>query len=261
MRSCKIKAHKQTSRWTLQQSICLFVLMGLFSHAVSLSAASPQQMRSNNNNVAYYLEENAAGLKALKTSMDALRHQVNNHEAEIRMFDEKLASSEAIIESVRDQLNESSRSHKEQLKGNSATLEEKIVSLDATTKGLVADLRQFKTHANDSTTVLMQYKQKINELEKLVEHQNQNIEHLQAAMKALMDVLQVKETPSVKSIGEVSAGASGAGASGNVYRIKSGDSLEKIARANHTTVQAIKELNGLTQDRIVVGKVLKLPES
>lgn len=41
--------------------------------------------------------------------------------------------------------------------------------------------------------------------------------------------------------------------------VKSGDVLERIARANRTTVEAIKKANGLSSDRLKVGQVLKIP--
>jgi membrane-bound lytic murein transglycosylase D len=40
---------------------------------------------------------------------------------------------------------------------------------------------------------------------------------------------------------------------------KPGDTLDRIARAHGTTVRAIKAANGLTSDRIVAGRSLKLP--
>jgi len=42
--------------------------------------------------------------------------------------------------------------------------------------------------------------------------------------------------------------------------VKRGDTLNKIARAHGTTVKAVKAANGLTSDRIAVGRVLKMPE-
>ena len=45
------------------------------------------------------------------------------------------------------------------------------------------------------------------------------------------------------------------------YVVKSGDTLARIARTHHTTVQAIKSLNSLTSDHIAVGRTLKLPTS
>lgn len=41
--------------------------------------------------------------------------------------------------------------------------------------------------------------------------------------------------------------------------VKRGDALEKIARANHTTIDAIKKANGLANDKLKIGQVLKIP--
>lgn len=48
-------------------------------------------------------------------------------------------------------------------------------------------------------------------------------------------------------------------ATGTPYTIQAGDSLWGIARDNGTTVEAIKQLNGLTSDTIVAGKTLMIP--
>lgn len=200
----------------------------------------------------YSPDANSIAIKEMRDSIDDLRHEVNNHETEIRIFDEKLTNLDSIIEGVRDQLQENSRSHKEQLKGSSVNLETKITSLETTSKGLIADLKQFKTHANDTTALLTQYKQKLLDLEKILEQQNQNIEHLQGAMHSLMEAMQGKSSSTTQEAALTLSGRS--------YKVKSGDSLEKIAKAHHTTIQALKEANGLTTDRIVVGKVLVIPE-
>lgn len=43
--------------------------------------------------------------------------------------------------------------------------------------------------------------------------------------------------------------------------VKKGDSLDKIARSNGTTVPAIKEANKLKNDRLDIGQVLRIPVS
>ena len=45
------------------------------------------------------------------------------------------------------------------------------------------------------------------------------------------------------------------------YKVKSGDTLARIAKAHGTTVKALKAANGLTSDRIVIGKTLTVPSS
>jgi LysM repeat protein len=47
---------------------------------------------------------------------------------------------------------------------------------------------------------------------------------------------------------------------GEVYVIKSGDTLSKIAQEHGTTVKALEEANNLTSTKILAGKKMKLPE-
>ena len=44
----------------------------------------------------------------------------------------------------------------------------------------------------------------------------------------------------------------------STYQVQKGDNLEKIAARNHTTVAQLKKLNGMTSDKVVEGKVLKV---
>jgi LysM repeat protein len=46
-----------------------------------------------------------------------------------------------------------------------------------------------------------------------------------------------------------------------LYTIKSGDTLTRIAQAHGTSIKAIRTLNQLTSDQLIVGKTLKLPKS
>lgn len=52
-----------------------------------------------------------------------------------------------------------------------------------------------------------------------------------------------------------------AGSAGAFYTVKSGDTLNGIARAHATTVSALKAANGLTSDCLAIGTRLKLPEA
>jgi LysM repeat protein len=67
--------------------------------------------------------------------------------------------------------------------------------------------------------------------------------------------------PSATSTASAPAHASAtASPSASRYVVKTGDTLDRIARTHRTTVQAIKVANGLTSDRIVVGRSLKMPQ-
>ena len=68
--------------------------------------------------------------------------------------------------------------------------------------------------------------------------------------------------PAAKAVEAASAAVAGAvvtDAGGELYTIKSGDTLDKIAKAHHTTAKAIQAANNLTTTKIIVGHKLKLP--
>jgi LysM repeat protein len=70
------------------------------------------------------------------------------------------------------------------------------------------------------------------------------------------------EAGAVASTGGMGApAAADMGGDTSVYTVKSGDTLSKIARANHTSYKKIMALNDLKTTSIRVGQKLKLPES
>lgn len=221
----------------------------LLTIAVAMSATAFGASRR------YVAEEDTAQvLREIRDSLEDLKHEVRNHESEIRMYEEKLSTMESSIDTLRQQMSDSQQVHKDILKETSTNSEMKVNGLDSTVKGMVADLRQLKGHANDSATALGQYKTKLLEMEKIMDAQSQNIENLQAAMKSMMDAMQVR------SSGTVVANSANAESSGmRTYRVRSGDSLEKIARSQGTTISAIKDANNMVNDKIIVGQNLRIP--
>ncbi|MGA9777584.1 MAG: LysM peptidoglycan-binding domain-containing protein [Limisphaerales bacterium] len=55
------------------------------------------------------------------------------------------------------------------------------------------------------------------------------------------------------------AASSGAGSGDEIYIVKSGDTLSKIAKRNGVTIKAIESENGLSTTHIKVGEKLKIP--
>lgn len=179
-------------------------------------------------------------IKEIGDTTDDLRREIQNQESEMKTLYEKANTQEDRLDHVQKELRETHQSQKEQLKNHAGTLESKIASLESAQKGLIADVKQIKVHANETDELLKAYRDKISELER-------SVAAMQSALGHLMDM--VKTTSGVIVEGGV-----------KFYQVKSGDSLEKIARANKTTIKAIKELNGLTKDQITIGQILKIPE-
>lgn len=171
----------------------------------------------------------------LPDKVDDLQTEVDNHTTEIRIIEEKLKNQLVILESIRDQFQDTTQSQKDLVKNSSVSLENRILSLESSLKSINADLRQMQTHANETANALKQYKQKIAD-------QGDNIDTIQKTLSTLMEAMQVSAAAATKS-----------------YTVQSGDSLDKIAKRHKTTVKEISNLNGLQSEKIFIGQTLKLP--
>jgi LysM repeat protein len=105
--------------------------------------------------------------------------------------------------------------------GKLEQLERRLALLEKEGRGNLADLAE---HSNELTLALKQCKERIEELEGRL---------FQMGTKA--------ETT-------------------RNYKVKAGDSLEKIGRLHKISVDKIKKLNHLENDRIVPGQELKIPD-
>ena len=189
-----------------------------------------------------------SGVGEQRSALDSVKHELNNHEAELHMLSERIDNQENILTSFKQQLMDAHQNQKEMFEGSSVSSSEKMTSLEAINRSLVADLKQLRTHANESASTLAQYKQKIVDLEKAIDVQAQATDDLKDAVKAIMSALDVKETRSMSDDKSLKS-----------YKVKAGDRLDKIAKAHQTTVKALKEVNHLTNDLIFEGQTLKLP--
>ncbi len=191
------------------------------------------------------LEQNIA-IKEMRACIDEMRHEMSNHESEIRTFEEKLANQEVIIEALREQNLSLSKTNQDNTKNLLANLEMKINSLDTNLKGLKADL-------HESALKFRLFADKTTEVEKILSIHSKNLVEFQSALSSLMNILEVKSDLNAT----FNSGAHDK--EPRIHRVQPGDSLAKIAKAYHTNIKLIKEANDLIPDRIVMGQSIKIP--
>ncbi|MCB1112880.1 MAG: LysM peptidoglycan-binding domain-containing protein [Chlamydiales bacterium] len=179
----------------------------------------------------YQENDNTTILRKINENLEMMRYEVANHDAELRSLREMMRNQEETIQQLRNDLEIARRENHEQMKGGSSLQESSI-------KTVSTDLKKLKSHANESSDW-------INKLEEKVAKQNRDIEHINQAMRSLMELLQPTE-----QIAD----------SGKVYRVREGDSLGLIAQRHRTSIKEIKELNSLKSDRILIGQKLRIPE-
>lgn len=198
-------------------------------------------------------------IRELKVNFSSLKNSVNNHEIEIRTFENKLNSQESTLEHARQIFLEDNQSQKDRFNAFQVNYENKIHSLEQNLKQLselskntVIDLKKLSSQANDTIVALNQQQQQIHQLEQTIHAQKAYIEHVETALQAVMQCIQTmetKETPDKSSSEKAKS-----------YNIQSGDSLEKIARINGVSVQALRDANPqIKNDRIFPGQTIHIP--
>ncbi len=191
-------------------------------------------------------------LREVLDNLDNLKNEVQIHESQIMTFEEKFKNLEEIIDSLRLQTSSAVQGVKEALRNHSSQFEAKLTDQQNAAKELTHDVKSF---ANENQQLLNDFKNRITELEKTIDLQNRNIENLQSALSSMIDVIKDKDTGSEKLESHIAEMPS------KIYKVKAGDSLEKIAKQQQTSIKKLKELNNLTGDQIIIGQRLKIPES
>jgi len=207
-----------------------------FSIAVLLTFPSCSPLKSSPNDEKHQLE---LTLHEVQTNLDDLRHDINCFQTELQILDGRIKYYENTLTSLKQHDLEKQQAKIEQLSQQVQAAEKKWASFD---KGQQEELQGLSSHANETIAALAQFKDRIGELEQEIFSQNRRFDEL-AKLKGHIENL-----------------AKGFSGDFKLYKVKPGDSLEKIARAHKTAVDRIKELNHLEQDLIVVGQELKIPQ-
>jgi LysM repeat protein len=180
-------------------------------------------------------------LHEVLTNLDDLKHDINCFQTEMQILDGRIKYYENALASLKQQDIEKQQVKLEQLAYDLHLLETKWSLFEKSQAGAKGDMQQLASHANETTAALSQFKGRIQELEQEISSQNRRFDEL-AKLKGNIESIAKSFKPSFK-----------------VYKVRSGDSLEKIAYAHHTKVERIKKCNDLERDLIVVDQELKIP--
>jgi LysM repeat protein len=211
----------------------------LFLSALLFASCSPLKSSPHDEKHQWELT-----MQEVQISLDDLRHDINCFKTEIQILDGRIKYYENALASLKQQDLEKQQSKIDQLIQQFHGLEKKWSALEKSQVSENLELQQLLSHANETSGALTQFKERIQELEHGILAQNRRFEDF-SKLKANIETLAKNTRSSSDAF--------------KLYKVKPGDSLEKIARAHKTAVEKIKKINQLDQDLIVVGQELKIP--
>lgn len=245
----------QSSKSMSAKQTLLSLLAAIFISGIGWAAPSYSPSRSTVDRS--QKEDLSNAFRQAKVALNDLKHEISNHETEIRQLDNRLESQESSLENLRQQLADGLKTERDQTQMAQINIEGKLESfaktvehMETLSSGFTNDLRQLRTQGNESVILLGQYKQKIQEMEKVIEAQHQHMKSLETALHSVIDLVKAKETTKEIALRSETP---------RTYKVQSGDTLDKIAKSQKVSLQALREANHLANDRILVGQTLKIP--
>lgn len=211
------------------------------SLAAAAIAAGCSPLKSSPREEKHQLE---LTLLEMQTNLDDLRHEISCCKTDLQILDSRLKNQETLIAALKQQGGEKNQTKLDSLSQQLSALEKRIAFSETKSQGQGEDLKRMSIHANETTSALAQFKDRLCEFEQELLSQQRHFEEV-AKLKGHFEGLakHLRGSPLEK-----------------LYKVRAGDSLEKIARLHKTTVERLKQANGLTDDRIAVGKELRIPD-
>jgi len=173
------------------------------------------------------------------TYLKRLAHKVDAQGAELELLCQRIENNEASSDTMQQEVRSLVKATQESTALLKASHQDK--SHEKNLEKVVKDLALLKNHINDNVAAVNALQQSLKAHEELARQQTKQIQELEKALRSLARLQQ----PQGREV--------------STYCVKSGDSLDRIAKENGTTVQALKEVNGLTNNTIRPGQELKLP--
>lgn len=183
----------------------------------------------------------------LDQDVDYLKHEQENYAIELRMFTGKLDAMENVVSQLRDEFSSYQKDQGRQTVAQLRKLESELLSLTQSVKEHAELIRTLSLQGNEMANSLKHSHGKGKELEQALAQQGKNIKNLEGALNSLLALEQHR----------VDSRSSAESAS--LYTVQPGDTLEKIAKRHRVTVSALKRVNRLDRDLIVIGQKLRIP--
>lgn len=213
-----------------------------FALALSFFIGSCSPIKTSSKDEKLQLE---LTLHEVQTNLDDLRHDLNCFKTDFQIIEGKIGNQENQIEGVKQKQTTQTLAMIDSLSDKIKALEAKIADAEKNQTAEISDLEKLSFHAKETNTSLSQYKEKLVELETKVITQGKRFDEVKK-LKETLDA--IASSLKIGNDGFYS------------YKVKAGDSLDKIAKSNKITVEQLKRINNLDQDLIVIGQELRIPK-
>jgi chromosome segregation ATPase len=203
----------------------LFALLVSCSNLVVSQRSDKQQMEFSVQKLKNEIEDLKQEMKAYQIEVGILEGKIMNHDEDLGYLQAQDLPGKNGGRSLDSQ----------------TLMEKKVLEIERTLELLVRRFDRIEIESKEIAKSVGIYKQRFQDYEKFLQSQNDSIQELGKLKKNLKDIREdALET--------------------TTYRVRAGDSIDKIARQFGTTPEQLKKMNQLHNDLILVGQEIRVPK-
>jgi LysM repeat protein len=180
----------------------------------------------------------------LRLELDDLKHALHSTQVECSLLDERLRKQDSALKGIKGENQTKEASSLSLFSAQVLSLEKKVFNFEKTLTKAANDLRTLNSSLSQALAKIQTLEINLSQHDKRLDEVSKLKGTLTSISKAIGQRPPSEASNAVKQL----------------YRVKAGDSLEKIARSYHVSVDSIRKINNLFDDKIVIGQELRIPD-
>lgn len=176
-------------------------------------------------------------LDNLQTDVSELRERLRHVKVERELLEDRIQAQAQELLDLKKELSRFQQAQNQLTGSKSDQLQTRIGMLEKGQGALADDLKGLQKHLTETSQVINCLSDHVEQNQSTLKAQ---VTDLKKAVESLVGLLQKTSS------------------SGSSYKVRAGDTLEKISKATGISLSTLKKLNNLSSDRISIGQELNL---
>ena len=185
-------------------------------------------------------------LHKTRADLEEVKHDLHSHRMETNILEGKMLNQEDTMASLKKETYDQHQAKLDHYAHQIIALEKRLTHLEKEKDELFRGQQKLLQTSQDMHKAIAQGKDKISEMEKILAQTSKSMSEIAKLKKNVSKVNHVLETSYREFIVDS-------------YRVKSGETLDVIAKNFHTTPDTLLKINHLENDRILAGQELLVP--
>ena len=187
-------------------------------------------------------------LHKTRADLEELKHDLHSHRMETSILEGKMLNQEDSMAALKKETYDQHQAKLDHYAHLLNAIEKRLAACEQEQEELLQGQQKLTLTTQEMHRAIAQSKEKINEMEKTIAQAAKSMGDVARLKKSVQRVNQAIEQSHKELIVES-------------YRVKSGDTLEAIAKNYHTTVETLLKMNHLENERLSNGQELLVPLS